>query len=1282
MKVTSRRPLNGKSSSDNLGSKVTHQNIGASNRPENIVAHESDSLHSLQLGSTVPESYNLHARSTAYTQQSENRKGYRTPGMRRIMGEEDNDPDDTQPLSQSVYETFVSKSKSINGGEKEDESGQQDTQAFSVREQESGHVDLLSSFKPVDHAQEDEEDQDVDVTSDIYNFSPTQTQAPLPRISDSPRFKTPGTVGKKRDFLGRTIERTPINSNPFASATKTAGGVMGLSQLFQTTQAISSPLADTVSDPSDRPTPGMDLNGRPITATSPLSPIKERSPIKSRTGLQRSVTEPSAHYISMQLSQAQRQRLAKDEGQDGEEGSDDSLDESSLVIQQNRQRELDRRIKEQFQNLNRQHCTPDVDVRRYQNGGKTVGLEISEAGQASSPRHLTDNETEEETDQEEVPLLSPRRMTARTNSDEDKENIDVPIQVPRTSAKLQATLRASDSSPLSSRPHLAQRHTYDSLASFAVADSQRSHPENEGSIEHTRHMSNQVTSSAGDMVIPQSQVADRDAIPTSSPQIIRVSRSGMDSIRQHTNSVSGQRSEPRANAESGGPHLKRHEIGNMIAETNRTMRLESHVASHSQKESSTISENRNVSNDQSHGSSKYQTAASERPPASSPRSPNLPQILSSPSGRQQRRMVDIGLDPSPHDFTADIDSDFGIVTVDDEQFKQIVGDSSPIAPGRRPKRLRRNSVAARISSPPRSSIASEDAVMAQAEVPQTAPVLASTARRKVNKLRQAQSGITSNTTNVWDIIDSPPKRDAISLRARATPNEDDSDGSGQDPASTPAQGITSETNKDPNEVKVHLQEALSTNKPILEAYNGDASFPSLSRPNQIFACFNGTSRAYYPAKCLSVVTSDPLRYEIQWEGYEPDEVDAHGVKRLELKVGDSVKVNKAGVPKISYIIKGFKPQVSEAAKEIVTDVFGHDTIIVAAKQRKSLPADINSDATFEVKVADIYLDSNMWAQFKDRYFSFPKLQRSNTPSFATPVEATGTPKTPPSRIRRDKASLATIDERDDDGLFSGMVFAISVDETGKKTAWANYIRINGGVLLEEGFEEIFESSSTSLTTPTKAKVAEETPDSTDLRLKFMFRDSKFTALVTDDVSRKPKYMQALALGIPCIHGSWVVTCATQNNVVSWRPFLLAAGKSKLLDGAMRSRILPAIDSSNANLESLITARPSPFAGESVIFVAGKSKTEEKRKPFIFLLRAMGARCITRVHDIKAANAIYIDDPTMTYVVVDDKEVATTKALFQSSKRKRTSTGRDNNAPRVIGTDFIAQSIILGQLFDE
>ncbi|TEY63315.1 hypothetical protein BOTCAL_0156g00230 [Botryotinia calthae] len=298
--------------------------------------------------------------------------------------------------------------------------------------------------------------------------------------------------------------------------------------------------------------------------------------------------------------------------------------------------------------------------------------------------------------------------------------------------------------------------------------------------------------------------------------------------------------------------------------------------------------------------------------------------------------------------------------------------------------------------------------------------------------------------------------------------------------------------------------------------------------------------------------------------------------------------------------------------------------------------------------------------------------------------------TPPS-----KTSLNN--KKPTDSLFEGMAFAVSyVNAEKDKQVAIHLIKQHGGRILDDGFENLF----TPMTAPSKSRTGLSETAEAELEIASSEIKIGFVALIADEHSRKAKYMQALALGLPCISGRWISHCVDKCTIIDWLPYLLSAGNSSFLDGAVKSRYLPPYSASSANLSDTFTQRPKLLDGKSILIVTGKGKTSEKRKPYTFLTRALGPTHLGQAQDLKQAKEMLLDaeskNASYDWLYVDGKQDVEA-AVFENTpastsgggrKRKRASIQEEHaKSPlpkriRIVNDEVMIQSLILGQLIED
>jgi hypothetical protein len=278
-----------------------------------------------------------------------------------------------------------------------------------------------------------------------------------------------------------------------------------------------------------------------------------------------------------------------------------------------------------------------------------------------------------------------------------------------------------------------------------------------------------------------------------------------------------------------------------------------------------------------------------------------------------------------------------------------------------------------------------------------------------------------------------------------------------------------------------------------------------------------------------------------------------------------------------------------------------------------------------------------------------------------------------------------------------MVFSVtySANREEEKKQVLSLIRKNGGRVLEKGFHELFDTPNLQGTSPARVNEA----SGINLTLTAAARGVGFACVIADEHSRRVKFMQALALGLPCISGRWIEQCVTKKELIDWDQYHLAAGESSFLGGAIRSRNLQPYPACNANFAHRFDMRPKLLTGKSILLITGKGKVEERRKPYFFLTQALGARRVKHVQNNQEARKFLLESESnedeWDWVYVDENEDEAEKAIFGPSsaparKRKRGSeVFEDNEGPnappkkvRIVSDEYVIQSLILGKFIEE
>ncbi|KAJ4346630.1 radiation sensitive protein rad9 [Didymosphaeria variabile] len=448
---------------------------------------------------------------------------------------------------------------------------------------------------------------------------------------------------------------------------------------------------------------------------------------------------------------------------------------------------------------------------------------------------------------------------------------------------------------------------------------------------------------------------------------------------------------------------------------------------------------------------------------------------------------------------------------------------------------------------------------------------------------------------------------------------------------------------------------VSTADDFVEDPSGERNMP-----NRIFAFW--PKIGYCPATCIGRVDSHRLR--VRYDDGTINVLEHMQIRALDLHPADQIKIDIPGKKKSAYVVVGFKNKVDPQDPTLeypATNRHGHATVVLEEKQRDSLPAHAQARARdhIDVPIANIYLTTQLWARLRDRTFEYDKAA-----SPAAPASRVGTPRTVESAIpmstslRRSaagpsflrdsaaRASSVASSARSSGNVFLNMAFAVtSTSTTVNKDDISKLITSSGGLVVDEGFHELFDRDSYDA--PMSSAGSQNAPSASmhGLKLKSKNEDLRFVALIAQSHSRSPKFLQALSLNIPCLHLRWIHDSLAVGCALPFAKYLLPAGTSTFLDpvGVVRSRNLPTYDptAEDTTFAQMVKDRELLFRNESVLIVS----EENEQEPYIFLTHAMGATEVCLCSDLEEAKES-VDTGAWDWVYVDGKPDALADAAAQ------------------------------------
>ena len=718
--------------------------------------------------------------------------------------------------------------------------------------------------------------------------------------------------------------------------------------------------------------------------------------------------------------------------------------------------------------------------------------------------------------------------------------------------------------------------------------------------------------------------------------------------------------------------------------------------------------------EQSRPSTLFETAREHLP--ASPSKPHVQRMQqksqsqpASPFKPERPRTIgEIAADPSPLDTLGDVDVDINILSSEDVEFQRALSGSSPITPTRKCQRgghrLALQSTGPESTKlpplpqsplrPPSSAISAITPAHTSSEADVRSPATAKLTTGQSKRQELQPSSARERSAPVQ----------ASNTRAASVPK--------------PVQGNAAKDNG----AKLMIADSnfsAQPSDPTPQSTTAEAtSRLPVTAPNRVFAHFNGTNPAYHPATCLRVIDGDETRYTVRFDDGTVDSIAAYSIKRLELKDGDQVKVDLPGSRTKNYIIEGMRDQQRPAVPSDPanssrrgrvastndsafpeTDIHGFATVLVSPKQRISVDGNLPASSQIAVPIAQLYLTQILWASLKNSQYTHTSNKPHTLTGLQTPSERPSTPSTPSSRTRRARLPgltqprSMTTSTRSNDRIFNNIAFAITNVGRPEDTERAKaHISSNGGTVLDNGFDELFHIPPLPRTTGPKDPSADDPFELTPAA-----KDLGFTCLIADKYCRRAKFIQALALGIPCLATRWITDCIAKQCILPWGPYLLPSGESAFLGGAVRSRILQPFAAEASTLSDIVDNRPRMLDNASVLLIMEKGQ-EETMKQHPLITHALGASKIARaISEDAAAKAVSdaqaLDEP-WDWVFSYDKEKAVEDRLFGTNQTgKKRKRGRESEAhagqkrekrakTKVVGNEFVIQSLILGMLVEE
>ncbi|EWC47426.1 hypothetical protein DRE_00394 [Drechslerella stenobrocha 248] len=479
-------------------------------------------------------------------------------------------------------------------------------------------------------------------------------------------------------------------------------------------------------------------------------------------------------------------------------------------------------------------------------------------------------------------------------------------------------------------------------------------------------------------------------------------------------------------------------------------------------------------------------------------------------------------------------------------------------------------------------------------------------------------------------------------------------------------------------------ELLESPKPIVDTATPQKAIipfrPTTSERRELstvgpFRVFAEWDRAYYPAVVPELSrSSEGAGMSTQFAGAEVN-VRADRMKRLELNFGESVKVSgqrqKVWIVQEVYLsassVESQAKTATQLEREGMLDIYGNNMVKLKHKA---------SETILHTHIGNICLSAAQFNALKAATVEveYSLLSNENTPLLKregslleTPSKLArrNTPNTLFSNTQKLKPLKLTSNSRPRQAIFVGMRFTISLtgEYVQERDSLKSMLEDHGGLVLEGGFDELFQPVNS---------------DATELVQRQGLEEIGFTAVISDRARTTSKFLQALALGIPCLAIKWVLDSVKEKKALAWQHYLLPAGESQYLEGVVKSRVIEWIDISSATFATMFSRRINLMEDVNIIIHRGTGRTKGQSQIYTFLILAMGPAHVHHATSVEEINKLLkAKSPVTRWHFVFSRE---DKKKFYLKGKVRDHM---SSAPvKIVGDEWLKQSLIFGKLLDE
>ncbi|KAJ6623561.1 hypothetical protein B0H10DRAFT_802417 [Mycena sp. CBHHK59/15] len=351
-------------------------------------------------------------------------------------------------------------------------------------------------------------------------------------------------------------------------------------------------------------------------------------------------------------------------------------------------------------------------------------------------------------------------------------------------------------------------------------------------------------------------------------------------------------------------------------------------------------------------------------------------------------------------------------------------------------------------------------------------------------------------------------------------------------------------------------------------------------PTRVFAMWRPDGH-YYSGVVHSLVSG--TTYRVKFDDGNLGDIKLDQMRVYDIRIGDAV-------------LFGSLRRGGEVADILNLD---KDKVVVQAND-SSTELDVSRLRITPRCIAQFWADRMITAADSIVFLNPPKPETSPTPSRASVISA---------------ASSICSD------LFSKIGFVIThggnESRNEEKERVATCVRNNSGIVVDD-WEDIISMKGKQ----TNNRWILEQKDAVRVAhgLQGVF-------LLSDDANQKPKFLLALALGVPCVSVDWLYDSITERDEQEWMAYLLPSGFSDCLGVRVTQRVNADWGSSAVDVSDIINnpAAFKVFKGKTILCIgadvvlAPKGKKNANGVSIPRIILAMGARSVEAVREVKHAS---------------------------------------------------------------